>query len=54
MEKKNIAEAVQYQEERFTKKIIFQKGDSVVFLDAAPHHLIGVQPIRLARHKYRI
>ncbi|NQX49411.1 cupin domain-containing protein [Paenibacillus tritici] len=32
MEKKNIAEVIQYQEERFTKKIIFQKGESVVFV----------------------
>lgn len=32
MDKKNIAEAVEYQEERFTKKIIFQKGESVVFM----------------------
>ncbi|WP_340026017.1 cupin domain-containing protein [Paenibacillus sp. FSL K6-1096] len=32
MERKNTAEAVQYHEERFTKKIIFQKGESVVFI----------------------
>jgi quercetin dioxygenase-like cupin family protein len=32
MEKKSVTEAIQYQEERFTKKILFQKGDSVVFI----------------------
>ncbi|WP_342437337.1 cupin domain-containing protein [Paenibacillus sp. FSL L8-0436] len=32
MEKKTLVEAIQYQEERFTKKILFQKGDSVMFM----------------------
>lgn len=32
MEKKNISEAIQHLEERFTKKVLFQKGDSVVFV----------------------
>ncbi|WNS42791.1 cupin domain-containing protein [Paenibacillus sp. MMS20-IR301] len=32
MEKKSLAEVLQYQEERFTKKILFQQGDSVVFV----------------------
>ncbi|KGE20542.1 cupin domain-containing protein [Paenibacillus wynnii] len=32
MEKKQLVVAVQYQEERFTKKILFQKGESVVFI----------------------
>jgi quercetin dioxygenase-like cupin family protein len=32
MEKKSLTEAIQYQEERFTKKILFHKGDSVVFV----------------------
>ncbi|KUP22142.1 cupin domain-containing protein [Paenibacillus sp. DMB5] len=32
MEKKNIQDAIQHLEERFTKKVLFQKGDSVVFV----------------------
>ncbi|WP_379163847.1 cupin domain-containing protein [Paenibacillus sp. sgz5001063] len=32
MEKKNTTEAIQYQDERFTKKILFQKGESLVFI----------------------
>ncbi|SEU30728.1 Cupin domain-containing protein [Paenibacillus sp. NFR01] len=32
MEKKNLSEAIQYMEERFTKKILFQRGESVVFV----------------------
>jgi quercetin dioxygenase-like cupin family protein len=32
MEKKTWIEAVQYQEERFTKRVLFQKGDSVLFV----------------------
>lgn len=32
MEKKNVQDVMQYQEERFTKKIIFQQGESVVFV----------------------
>ncbi|WP_379136847.1 cupin domain-containing protein [Paenibacillus sp. sgz500958] len=32
MEKKQISEALQYSEERFTKRILFQKGESVVFI----------------------
>lgn len=32
MEKKSIADVMQYQEERFTKKILFQQGESVVFV----------------------
>ncbi|ASA24377.1 cupin domain-containing protein [Paenibacillus donghaensis] len=32
MEKKNLSEAVEYQEARFTKRILFQKGESVVFV----------------------
>ncbi|MNH33517.1 Cupin domain protein [compost metagenome] len=32
MEKKIITEAIHYQAARFTKKILFQKGDSVVFV----------------------
>lgn len=31
MEKKNLVESMVYQEERFTKKILFQKGDTVAF-----------------------
>jgi quercetin dioxygenase-like cupin family protein len=32
MEKKNVTEAIQHQEDRFTKKILFKQGDSVVFV----------------------
>jgi len=32
MEKKHMNEAIQYQDERFTKKVLFQKGESVVFV----------------------
>lgn len=32
MEKKTVTEAIQYQEERFTKKILFKQGESVVFV----------------------
>ncbi|OKP87870.1 cupin domain-containing protein [Paenibacillus sp. P32E] len=32
MEKKTVAEAIHYQDERFTKRILFQKGDSLVFV----------------------
>jgi quercetin dioxygenase-like cupin family protein len=32
MEKKQLTEAIQYQEERFTKRVLFQKGESVVFM----------------------
>jgi quercetin dioxygenase-like cupin family protein len=32
MEKKHINDAIQHLEERFTKKVLFQKGDSVVFV----------------------
>jgi len=32
MEKKLVSEAVKYQEDRFTKKVLFQKGESVVFV----------------------
>lgn len=32
MEKKNLSEAVDYQEARFTKRILFQEGESVVFV----------------------
>lgn len=32
MEQKSIKEAITYNEERFTKRIIFQKGDSTVFM----------------------
>jgi len=32
MEKKHLNEAIQYQDERFTKKVLFQKGESVVFV----------------------
>ncbi|AIQ71229.1 cupin domain-containing protein [Paenibacillus graminis] len=32
MEKKIVAEAIQYQEEHFTKRVLFQKGDSLVFV----------------------
>lgn len=43
MEKKNLAEVIQYQEERFTKKILFQQGESVVFvLNFMPGHKLPV------------
>lgn len=32
MEKKSIEIAKEYNEERFTKRIVFQKGDSTVFI----------------------
>ena len=32
MEKKALSDSMVYQEERFTKKILFQKGDSVAFV----------------------
>lgn len=32
MDKKSISEAITYNEERFTKRVIFQKGDSTVFI----------------------
>ncbi|WP_147535077.1 cupin domain-containing protein [Bacillus marasmi] len=32
MDKKSINEAITYNEERFTKRVIFQKGDSTVFI----------------------
>ncbi|MNI66592.1 Cupin domain protein [compost metagenome] len=32
MEKKTVAEAIQYHEEHFTKRVLFQKGDSLVFV----------------------
>jgi quercetin dioxygenase-like cupin family protein len=32
MEKKSILDVMQYQEDRFTKKIIFRQGESVVFV----------------------
>ncbi|WP_151737847.1 cupin domain-containing protein [Paenibacillus tengchongensis] len=32
MDKKTVQEAVEYREERLTKKILFQKGDSVAFV----------------------
>ncbi|AIQ32583.1 MULTISPECIES: cupin domain-containing protein [Paenibacillus] len=32
MEKKSLVDVLQYQEERFTKKILFQQGESVVFV----------------------
>lgn len=32
MEKKQIVDAQQYQEDRFTKRVLFQKGESVVFI----------------------
>ncbi|WP_150275533.1 cupin domain-containing protein [Paenibacillus tepidiphilus] len=32
MEKKSLQEAMEYREERLTKKILFQKGDSVAFV----------------------
>ncbi|WP_410512492.1 cupin domain-containing protein [Paenibacillus sp. BR2-3] len=32
MEKKHLYEAIQHQDDRFTKKVLFQKGESVVFV----------------------
>ncbi|UQZ33724.1 cupin domain-containing protein [Paenibacillus sp. PK3_47] len=32
MELKTVTEAIQYQEDRFTKKILFKQGDSVAFV----------------------
>lgn len=32
MEKKTVVDGMQYHEERFTKKILFQHGESVVFM----------------------
>ncbi|GGG04991.1 hypothetical protein GCM10010912_57150 [Paenibacillus albidus] len=39
MEKQLLTEAIQYKEERFTKRILFKKDDSVVFvLNFMPDH----------------